>query len=448
VNPVELLGERYEIVRELGRSPVGATYLATDSRTGRPVVARLLHVGRVADWKSVELFEREAGVLKALHHRGVPAFVDSFRADVEGDPRFALVREYVEGRDLQALVDSGWRGTEEQIREIGLQIADVVAYIHSLRPPVIHRDINPRNVVLRDDGEAFLVDFGGVQDAIRLSASTASTLIGTPGYAPIEQFVGRATVRSDLYGLAATLLFLLTHRNPADLPAKNLKVDFASVIDIASPGLTRVLSNWLEPDEAARTLPVDLALGLLAQGPDAAARAPSSAALPSAGERPPYGSRIVSTSRGGTGSFTVPVGGGPGRRMLGSFGMVWMVFVAFWTYSAVRMQAPSSFLFFAIPFLAVGVGILRRALFTFFGKLELEIGAGGLSYARRFLLAQRRRTVPLEDVGECRMQNGLFLDIGARTLRLGQDLSLREQEWLRDAINDCLRRARGLPRAS
>ena len=152
--------------------------------------------------------------------------------------------------------------------------------------------------------------------------------------------------------------------------------------------------------------------------------------------------------RGGTARFTVPVGGAPGRRMLGSFGMVWMVFVAFWAYSAVRMRAPASFLFFAIPFLAVGVGILRRALFTFFGKLELEIGAGGLSYSRRFLLAQRRRTVPLEDVGECRMQNGLFLDIGARTLRLGQNLSLREQEWLRDAINDCLRRARGLPRAS
>ena len=162
MNPGELLGERYEIVRELGRSPVGATYLATDSRTGRPVVARLLHVGLVEDWKSVELFEREAGVMKALRHRRVPAFVDSFRADVEGDPRFALVREYVEGRDLQALVDSGWRGTEEQIREIGLQIADVVAYIHSLRPPVIHRDITPRNIVLRDDGEAFLVDFGGV----------------------------------------------------------------------------------------------------------------------------------------------------------------------------------------------------------------------------------------------------------------------------------------------
>ncbi len=448
MNPGELLAGRYEIVQELGRSPFGATYLAADGRTGHAVVARILEIGRVEDWKSVELFEREAATLKTLRHRRIPAFVDSFPADVGGSPRFALVREYVEGRDLQALVDSGWRGTEEQIREIGRQIADVVAYIHSLRPPVIHRDINPRNVVLRDDGQAFLVDFGGVQDAIRLSASSASTLIGTPGYAPLEQFVGRATVRSDLYGLAATLLFLLTHRSPADLPLKNLKVDFPSVIEVASPGLARVLSNWLEPDEAARTLPVEQAVAMLAHGPDEAERPPSAAALAVASGRPPYGSRIVAASRGGTARFTVPVGGGRGPRLFGSFGVVWFAFVGFWTYAAVRMRAPPGFLFFAIPFLAAGVGVLRRALFEIFGKVELEIGAAGLSYSRRFIFAQRRRTVPLEHVGECRMENGIFLDIGARTLRLGQNLSLREQEWLRDAVNDSVRHAREVSPAS
>jgi serine/threonine protein kinase len=449
--PGELLAERYEIVREMGRSAVGATYLAMDTHTRHAVVARLLHVGLVADWKSVELFEREAGVLKALHHPKIPAYVDSFRADVGGEPRFALVREYIEGRDLQEMVDSGWRGTEEQIRGIGRQLADIVAYLHSLRPPVIHRDINPRNIVARDDGEVFLVDFGGVQDTIRLSSRAAATMIGTPGYAPMEQFVGRATVRSDLYGLAATLVFLLTRRSPADLPTKALKLDLESVIEIASPGLARVLSNWLEPDEAARTLSVVGAAALLAQGPEAAAEAPgpAPAASPaSGGDRPPYGSRIVYASRGTGGSFAVPIGGTPGRRRSGSFGIVWLVFVAFWTYSAVRMRAPLSFLYIAIPFLAVGVGILRRTLFTFFGKLELEIDTAGVSYSRRFMFASRRRTVPLEDVGECRMEGGLFLDIGARTLRLGQGLSFRELEWLRDSINGCLQRARGLPSAN
>jgi hypothetical protein len=94
------------------------------------------------------------------------------------------------------------------------------------------------------------------------------------------------------------------------------------------------------------------------------------------------------------------------------------------------------------------MGILRRVLVSVFGKLELEIGAEGVSYSRRFVFTSRRRTVPLEDVGECRMDNGLFLDLGARTLRLGQGLSFREQEWLQDSINRSLQRARQTGRSA
>jgi serine/threonine protein kinase len=446
MNPGDLLADRYQIVRELGRSGLGATYLATDTPTGRAVVVKLLHLGLVTDWKYVELFEREAAVLKTLHHPRIPAYVDFFRADAGGDPRFALVREYVEGRDLQEMAAGGWRGTEGQIRGIGRQLAEIVAYIHALRPPVIHRDINPRNIVAREDGEVFLVDFGGVQDAIRLSARAATTMIGTPGYAPMEQFVGRASVRSDLYGLAATLVFLLTHRSPADLPTKNLKIDLSSVIEIASPGLSRVLSIWLEPDEAARTLPVTDALVLLQQDeelPASAAPAAAPASRASKTEPPPFGSRIVFEPRVDGALYGVPIGGSSvGRRRMGSFGVVWLVFVGFWTYSALRMRAPSSFLFFAIPFLAVGAGVLRRAFSALFGKVVLEIGPGGVTYWRHFILSSRRRTVPLRDVGECRQDRGLFLELGARTMRLGQSLSAREQEWLQASWNESLRKAK------
>jgi hypothetical protein len=440
VSPGEILTDRYEIVRELGRNPASATYLALDRHTGLHAVARVLNVGLVTDWKALELFEREAEVLKSLHHPRVPAYVDSFRADLEGNPRFVLVREYIDGTDLQEMVDQGWRGTEEQIRAIGRQLVEVVAYIHSLRPPVIHRDIAPRNVVARPDGEIALVDFGGVQDAIRLSERSATTLIGTPGYAPMEQFVGRASVRSDLYGLAATLVFLLVRRSPADLPTRALKVDFASVIDIGSPGLFRVLSNWLEPDEALRTLSVEEAAALLSRGPETSSPAHGDAFVP---RQPPSGSRIKLSESGDGAMYLLPMGARPGGRRTGSFGLIWLVFVGFWTYSAVRMRAPATFLLFAIPFMAVGVGVLRRALTSLFGHLELAVDTGGVSYSRRFLLSSRRRVVPLEDVGECRLEGGLLLDVGVRTLRLGDGLSKREQEWLRDSINDRLRRLRG-----
>ena len=131
-----------------------------------------------------------------------------------------------------------------------------------------------------------------------------------------------------------------------------------------------------------------------------------------------------------------------GGRRMGSFGVVWLVFVGFWTYSAARMHAPAGFLLVAIPFLAVGLGVIRRALASVFGRLELRIAKDGVSSSSRFLLSSRRRVVPLEETGECRMEDGLSLDVGARTLRLGDGLSNREREWLRDSINGLLRRLR------
>lgn len=122
--------------------------------------------------------------------------------------------------------------------------------------------------------------------------------------------------------------------------------------------------------------------------------------------------------------------------------MIWLVFVGFWTYSAVRMRAPAGFLFVAIPFLAIGLGVLRRALASMFGRFELRIARDGVSWTSRFLVSSRRRVVPLAETGECRMEDGPCLDVGARTLRLGDGLSNPEQEWLHDSINGLLRRLR------
>jgi hypothetical protein len=219
-------------------------------------------------------------------------------------------------------------------------------------------------------------------------------------------------------------------------------VDIAAVIDISSAGLTRVLSNWLEPDEAARTLPVETAAALLSKGPEAASWPPEDAPTVLR-QRPPTGSRITFTESRNGATYLLPMGARAGGRRMGSFGMIWLVFVGFWTYSALRMRAPAGFLLFAIPFLAVGVGVLRRALTSIFGHLELRIDGGGVSYSNRFLFASRRRSVPLDEVGDCRLDGGLFLDVGARTLRLGDGLSNREREWLRDSVNGLLWKLRG-----
>jgi eukaryotic-like serine/threonine-protein kinase len=495
VNPGDKLTDRYEIVRELGRGGAGVTYLAKDALTGRDVVAKLLHLGLLGDWKAVELFEREAAILRDLHHERIPAYVDFFTTELDGTPRFVLVREFVDGVSLQARVQGGWRGTEDEIRDVGVRLSRIVAYIHSVRPPVIHRDINPRNIMVRGDGEVFLVDFGGVQDAIRVSTGGSFTIVGTPGYTPMEQFVGRATIRSDLYAVAATLLFLLTHRNPVDLPVKEMKVDFSSVIEISSRGLSRVLVNWLEPDEAKRTLTVEAALALL-EGTVAAEAAAAEAvraqeqgagrpAAPSL-DHPPHGSRITRTVHGGIVTLLVPdTGGARGMPVFGPLIFFWVIFGGFWRQASTTIGIPTALIVFALPFLAAGFGIFSGILRSVFGKLGIEIGVNGLAYTRQLFFFSRRRTIPLEEVGECRIEDGremrtrswggggwgsmygygyrsgmdnlsqqrrshgrsstgrLALEIGARTLRFGENLSVREREWLRDAINDELRKARG-----
>jgi serine/threonine protein kinase len=455
-----MLADRYEIVRELGRGGAGVTYLARDATTGREVVAKLLHVGLMGDWKAAELFQREAAVLSQLHHERIPAYVDFFPIDDTEAPRYVLVREFVDGASLQSRVDAGWRGTEETIRDIGVRLLRVVQYIHDVRPPVIHRDVNPRNVITRSDGEVFLVDFGGVQDALRLSVGGTSTIVGTPGYTPMEQFVGRATVRSDLYAVAATLLFLLTHRNPADLPAKNMKIDVASVIDITTAGLRKVLDNWLEPDEEKRTLSVAHAISLLlssVEEPRAESRVTDSEMVP---VEPPHGSRIRRTDADGRTTFLVP-GGAGGRRGLAPFGVFWLVFIGIWASSNVRGHAAWPVALSYLPFIVIGISMFVWPILSAFSKLGLEIGADGISYTRSFFFWRRRVTVPLQDVGECRIEGGmerrsmrsrdrhgsrstsrLCLDLGVRTLRFGETLSDREREWLRDAINEQVRIAR------
>lgn len=497
MNPGETLSGKYEIVRELGRGGAGITYLARETATGRDVVVKLLHLGLLGDWKTVELFEREAAVLRDLHHPCIPAYVDFFREELEGMPQFVLVREFVDGQSLQARVEAGWRATEQEIRDVGVRLANIVSYIHSVRPPVIHRDINPRNTIQRIDGEIFLLDFGGVQDAIRLSMAVTNTIVGTPGYTPMEQFVGRASVRSDLYAVAATLLFLLTHRNPADLPVKEMKVDFASVIEISSAGLARVLGNWLEPDESKRTLSIDDAIALLehrVQPPaPQAQRAQTRAAeadAPGTGlplDRPPSGSRILRSVEGDAVRFLIP-GGGMGRGIpaFGGFVFFWIMFGGFWSSSSFRSGRILSTTLISLPFIIMGLSSISWIVSSLFGKLGIEVGPGEFSWTRRLFFFSRRRSVPLSDVGECRLEEGrgsryrsrgtwgdswgnmdryrrdrgwgdlpryrshgrsrsgarLSLDVGVSTLRFGENLSEREREWLRDALNEEIRKAR------
>ena len=258
----DILQQRYQIESILGQGSMGTTYRARDVQENRLVALKQLHFSRLQEWKPLELFEREAKILQKLNHPRIPAYIDYFTIESSSDALFILVQEYVEGKTLQYLIERGWRGTEREILDIFSQLINILAYLHTLQPPVIHRDINPKNLLLSPANEVYLVDFGAVQEKIRTTFLGGSTIVGTYGYVPFEQFSGQAVPASDYYAAGATLLYMLSHRHPADFPTEQYKPDFQKSLQI-SARMRRLLNGLLEFDVSKRIASPDAVRNIL-----------------------------------------------------------------------------------------------------------------------------------------------------------------------------------------
>ncbi len=237
------LGDRYQIGSLLGRQTGRRTYLAQDLQTELPVVIKLLLFGPDFTWEDLKLFEREAETLKSLDHPAIPRYLDFFEVETELGKGLALVQSYIESRSLQAWVQFGRTFSEEDLQAIASQLLEILDYLHSRQPPVIHRDIKPGNILLGDrsgnsPGQVHLVDFGSVQT---VQHGGTVTVVGTYGYMPPEQFGGRTIPASDLYGLGATLIYLATGKHPCDLPHQAMKIQFKERVC-----LNPALINWLQ----------------------------------------------------------------------------------------------------------------------------------------------------------------------------------------------------------
>ena len=269
IYPGITLNNHYRIVRELGHGGFGRTYLAEDAhRFNEPCVlkefAPQVH-GSYALQKSEELFEREAGVLYKLQHNQIPRFRELFRVSISDRGYLFFVQDYVPGQTYRFLLDArkrqGLRFIEAEINQLLIQILPVLEYIHSLG--VLHRDISPDNLILRSsDGMPVLIDFGGVKQVAATVESlfaeangtlTPATRIGKLGYAPVEQMqMGIVSPHSDLYALAATVLVLLTGKEPHQLlDTQTLHWNWRGECSV-SPNLSLVLDKMLAQQPSQR----------------------------------------------------------------------------------------------------------------------------------------------------------------------------------------------------
>lgn len=226
---------------------MGAVYQARDMRRGTICAIKEMSLSQVPPderAQAVQNFRGEAKILSALNHPNLPTFTGLF---TEGQ-RYFLVMEYIEGQTLEQLLEQNGPFPERRVLGWGRQLCDVLEYLHSQNPPIIFRDIKPGNIMLTHDGHIKLIDFG-IARFFRLAGSRDTQMLGTPGFAPPEQY-GKAQTdeRSDIYSLAITLFQLLT--NTLSEKGFGLK-DVRSINPNISPNVARALekASSLSPED-------------------------------------------------------------------------------------------------------------------------------------------------------------------------------------------------------
>jgi serine/threonine protein kinase len=223
-----VLNGRYEIARRIGGGGMGAVYLAKDRNLGdasRAVKEMVeAHLDPAQHEKAIGDFKRESLLLTSLEHPCIPTIYDYFYDEPLG--RFYLVMKYISGGDLASRLRNapGGRIDEKTVTDWGMQVADVLQYLHSRPKQIIYRDLKPANLMIDGNtGRVMLIDFGIARWVKQEEKGV--TAVGTMGYAPPELFAGRVEPRSDVYSLGATMFHLLTGSDPQDNPL--LIFDFA-----------------------------------------------------------------------------------------------------------------------------------------------------------------------------------------------------------------------------
>ena len=230
----------YQVIQELGRNYAGGrvTYLAADTQTHLPVVVKQFQFpGLISNWSGFKAYEREIQVLRSLNHPNIPRYLNSF----EAPGGFCLVQEYKNAQSL-AIPRSF---DPEEIKQIAIEVLEILVYLQSRLPAVIHRDIKPENILVDEQMHVYLVDFGFARIGGG-EVGVSSVALGTLGFMPPEQLYNRQlSEATDLYGLGAALICLLTQTKST---AINTLIDADGRINFQSlvPKLSRRWIDWLE----------------------------------------------------------------------------------------------------------------------------------------------------------------------------------------------------------
>lgn len=205
---------KYEILKQIGKGGMSVVYLAMDLRLNKQWAVKVIQRKGIGKNNEVVLNKvpDDTELMKRLDHPAIPRIVDII--DKEEDPQIYIVMDYVEGESLDKILDEYGAQSQDLVIDWAKQICDTLGYLHSQKPPIIYRDMKPANIMLKPEGNLKIIDFG-ISREYKEQNLADTTVLGTKGYAPPEQFGSRQTdARSDIYALGMTMHHLVTGVDP------------------------------------------------------------------------------------------------------------------------------------------------------------------------------------------------------------------------------------------
>lgn len=210
-----VLDNRFQIIDVLGKGGMGTVYLARNIRLGNLWAIKEI---TVEERKEIGLL-REPNILKNLSHTNIPRIVDIFYEN----NNLYMVEDYIKGITLEKYIERNGKASDEEAAAIALKLCEIIKYLHSFNPPIIYRDLKPSNIMIKENRDIILIDFG-ISRLYKHDQTEDTIYMGSKGYAAPEQY-GReqSNIQTDIYGIGAILYFMVNGKAPLNLmePLKN-----------------------------------------------------------------------------------------------------------------------------------------------------------------------------------------------------------------------------------
>lgn len=236
-----VIQDKYEILKLIGKGGMSYVYLAMDRHLNKQWAVK--EIKKEAKGEREEIIVNslltEANLMKRLDHPALPRIVDI----IDNGVTIYVIMDYIEGESLDVILNEYGAQPEELVIGWAKQICDALSYLHSQHPPIIYRDMKPANIMLKPEGNIKIIDFGIAREYKEQNLAD-TTVLGTKGYAPPEQYNGQTDPRSDIFALGKTMHHLLTGVDPRSseryLPVRQWNPEL-------SEGIEKIIDKCVEP---------------------------------------------------------------------------------------------------------------------------------------------------------------------------------------------------------